>query len=193
MSARGSMAFASAMRFCPGCDRVYAKAGFVTHCRSTKHKIALYEYDQRQIKVIRDVLLALGGGVVRERTNEHDPLGPFGDTIAHDEVEVAIETVHGKLTVTPVRGGTVFCRFEEARRAAAGLNAGVVFGLVNPFSGKYNFHYDGIALEDQHVEHFFRELWRILPDDSPDWMQVWDLLREARKANRPVLRSRRAS
>lgn len=161
------------VKFCPGCDKAYAEAGFKTHCRSKKHKLALYAYDQRMVRILVDVLLKMGGKVSKDEKNEFDPLESLGDDIAIDRVEIELETIHGKLTVHPVRGATIFCRFEDAKRASV-MNA-PGFRVVNPFSGKYNFHYHSLSLEHQHIEHFLRDIRRLAcgNDNSPSWDTVY--------------------
>jgi len=169
--------------FCPGCDKVYTKSGWKTHCRLRKHKLALYAYDQRMVRVIVDVLVKMGGKVSKDEPNPFDPLESLGDDVAIDRVEIEMETAHGKLTVHPVRGATIFCRFEEPDRAKV-MNSSS-FHVVNPYSGKYNFHFHSLSLEHQHIEHFLRDI-RLLTcgdDNKPSWDTVYGWFLDARKAH----------
>ena len=154
-------------KFCPACDKAFTTGGFKAHCRSKTHRLALFEYEQRQIRVVRDALVALGGKVTSFEANDFDPLSDLGDDVAYDRYEIEVETRHGTLTVRPSRGGTIFSRFapgDATTRAAKAMNGGAVFGTVNPFSGKYNHHFDGIALEREHVESFLNDINALLPE-----------------------------
>jgi hypothetical protein len=159
--------------FCPGCDKAYTKGGFKTHCRSKKHKLATYEYDQRMIRIIRDTLVAVGGVIERHEVNTYDPLESLGEHIAYDKYEIAVETAFGKLVIKPSNRGIIFTRFETH-------NPNNLYASWP--SGKWNFHYDGISLEKQHIDDFFTQVRRLLDVKVMD--QVRPALEAARKANK---------
>lgn len=81
-----------------------------------------------------------------------------------------IETPLGALDITPdpaylAEGGmlTVFARFDDVDRACAKLNKGrVLRGEVNPYSGKWNHHYDNDTAPEDAFRDFKAHLENIL-------------------------------
>ena len=86
------------------------------------------------------------------------------------ENEMLIETKGGPMTIWPsamaVRGRrtgfyTVFCRFRDMDKLKAGSH---ISTAINPFSGKYNFHYDGHDSDlETALAYFKQHLRRALP------------------------------
>jgi len=77
--------------------------------------------------------------------------------------DYAVATVAGTLHVT-VYDNWIACRFEEPERAKA-----VSDTRRNPYSGKWNHHYDNADFKSERMTHvcvdyFFLELDRYLPD-----------------------------
>ncbi len=80
--------------------------------------------------------------------------------------EYAVATVAGNLYVT-VYDDWIACRFEEPARAKA-----ISDTRLNPYSGKWNHHYDPDEFKDRRttrhcVDYFFIELDRYLPEVKP--------------------------
>ena len=80
--------------------------------------------------------------------------------------EYAVATVAGSLYVT-VYDDWIACRFEEPERAKA-----IGDTRLNPYSGKWNHHYDAAEFKSRRttrhcVDYFFIELDRYLPETEP--------------------------
>ena len=77
--------------------------------------------------------------------------------------QYALETPLGVLTISPdpayiaEESLTIFARFEDVDRALAKLR-----GKINPYSGKWNHHYNGDASPELVILDFMRDLEAIL-------------------------------
>jgi hypothetical protein len=83
------------------------------------------------------------------------------------DCEYALATVAGTLRVT-VYENWIACRFEEPNRAKAAVSD----TRLNPYSGKWNHHYDHAEFKCRRatrlcVDYFFMELDRYLPEVKP--------------------------
>lgn len=79
-----------------------------------------------------------------------------------------ITTLLGEIVITPdpayLAEGmlTIFTRFEDPKRAATRFNRGKWPCEVNPYSGKWNFHYDATTAPDAAFQDFKANLGLIL-------------------------------
>ena len=85
---------------------------------------------------VRAMLEARGAKLVAEHKAEPDSI------IGHDYIRFELETQAGTLTISP-HGNWLACRFADPDRAAAFLRTWGHSGNLNPYSGKWNFHYFG--------------------------------------------------
>ena len=93
-------------------------------------------------------------------------LADLGATRNQGGYEYAVATVAGNLYVT-VYDDWIACRFEEPERAKA-----ISDTRLNPYSGKWNHHYDDAEFKSRRatqrcVDYFFIELDRYLPEVKP--------------------------
>ena len=80
--------------------------------------------------------------------------------------EYAVATVAGNLYVT-IYDDWIACRFDEPERAKAAVSD----PRLNPYSGKWNHHYDPAEFKGRRttrhcVDYFFIELDRYLPEEE---------------------------
>lgn len=76
-----------------------------------------------------------------------------------------VPTSVGKLTLTFHAGDfSLYGRFEDPARACALLGGrGFLSYEVNPYSGKWNHHYDDAHPIDDAVQHTLKQLKRVIP------------------------------
>jgi hypothetical protein len=75
-----------------------------------------------------------------------DKAGP-DSLIGYDYLRFELETTAGKLTIGP-SGNWLACRFDDPDRAAAFLRTWMNWNNLNPYSGKWNFHYFGADFQE---------------------------------------------
>jgi len=85
---------------------------------------------------VRKLLEERGAVLVAEHKATPDSL------IGYDYLRFELETQAGKLTISP-SGNWLACRFDDPARALTFLRTWTTSGNLNPYSGKWNFHYDG--------------------------------------------------
>ena len=108
---------------------------------------------QAELNVMLDAYLRERGAEWTDRgLGQYKLSTPLGDlTISPDPAYIA----EGMLTI--------FARFEDVDRACAKLNPGHgLRGEVNPYSGKWNHHYDGGITPDNAFRDFKAHLENIL-------------------------------
>jgi hypothetical protein len=93
-------------------------------------------------------------------------LAALGATRNQGGYEYAVATVAGNLYVTAY-DDWIACRFKEPERAKA-----IGDTRLNPYSGKWNHHYDPDEFKSRRttrhcVDYFFIELARYLPEVEP--------------------------
>lgn len=70
--------------------------------------------------------------------------GKRGKTVFGDSVEMELTTKAGSLMVTTM-GNWIACRFADVARATLVVHSNGYPGNMNPFSGKWNFHFRDIS------------------------------------------------
>jgi len=90
---------------------------------------------------VRKLLEVRGAVVVSEYKAGPDSL------IGYDALRFELETVAGKLWIAP-SGNWLACRFDDPARAEAFLRTWMNWSNLNPYSGKWNFHYFGADFEE---------------------------------------------
>src|SRR5262249_33990260 len=130
---------------------------------------------------IEDYMVSVGASFV-ERDRLVRLTGPTGKEAVVTSAVFGLDTNLGFLTVTPF-GKWIACRWDEPERAKTFINT----GRLNPYSGKWNFHFTsdytaGVALHD-----FKRELtpwlkkgdgrgsfsrWRVYCKETGDFLGI---------------------
>jgi hypothetical protein len=85
---------------------------------------------------VRKLLEERGAVLVEEHKEGPDSI------IGYDYLRFELKTEAGKLLVHP-SGNWLACRFEDPDRAKVFLSTWMNWGNLNPYSGKWNFHYFG--------------------------------------------------
>ena len=102
------------------------------------------------VKLVREFVLAHGGIEI-----ETIPIGGLGG-------RMALQTICGTLHVTPY-GNWIACRFYDTDAAVAHFGYQPVHGRLNPWSGKWNFHFNAIPAADALAEFEAEVLPLLLP------------------------------
>jgi hypothetical protein len=93
---------------------------------------------------VRKLLEDRGATLVAEHKAEPDSL------IGYDYLRFELETAAGKLTICP-SGNWLACQFDDPARAVVFLRTWMNWNNLNPYSGKWNFHYYGADFEESLV------------------------------------------
>lgn len=125
----------------------------------TKRKKSSKAERRRFYETVVERLLALGATTCRT-----------GEILGN---EYLLETALGTLWIWPdktcidrgILVGTVFCRFGDVARTCERLNPRKRLGEgLNPYSGKWNFHFTSDTRVDYALDVFFDELQAIMPE-----------------------------
>jgi hypothetical protein len=113
---------------------------------------------------VREYVLSVGG-----RVAETGRVVVEGGERLHTEDRLEVTTRAGTLSVVPY-AGWIACRFDDVKAAVALLGYDPVSGRLNPYSGKWNFHF-GRCTAEEALGEFARELGHVLPQATPEGSQ----------------------
>jgi hypothetical protein len=105
---------------------------------------------RKLVKLVREFVLTHGG--MELEPSEIDGQGS----------KMALQTICGTLHITPY-GNWIACRFHDVQAAVARFGYHPSYGRLNPWSGKWNFHFAAIAAEDALAEFEAEVLPLLLP------------------------------
>lgn len=121
--------------------------------RSSKDRATLKVREaQAELNKLLDVYLRERGATWSDRgLGQYRLATPLGDIVISPDVAYIAEG-----------GLTIFTRFDDVDRACAQLNKGrLLRGDVNPYSGKWNHHYDAWVTPENAFRDFKANLERI--------------------------------
>ena len=127
--------------------------------RARQHQMLKRERE-KLTRMVKEYVLAQGGRV----TEEGQRL--MWSTVSKCETPDYLElpTKAGPLSIIPY-GNWLACRFQDVKAAVDLLRDDPAGSHLNPYSGKFNFHF-GRCTADEALEEFTSEVSRILPVDE---------------------------
>jgi hypothetical protein len=133
--------------------------------RARRDQMLKREREKLTRKVV-EYVLSVGG-----RVAETGRVIVEGGERVHTNDRLELATLAGMLSIIPYDGWFA-CRFQDVKAAVSLLGYDPACGRLNPYSGKWNFHFGRCTAEEALAE-FVWELSRVLPrTPRPPLMRV---------------------